>query len=59
VRGGNGTATKDAPLEVIGDPVLLRPDGRPAYNFAVVIDDDASGHRLLSFAKSTPRPEFR
>ncbi|HZB25377.1 MAG TPA: glutamate--tRNA ligase [Vicinamibacterales bacterium] len=25
--------------EVIGDPVLLRSDGRPAYNFAVVIDD--------------------
>jgi glutamyl-tRNA synthetase len=26
-------------MEVIGDPVLLRSDGRPAYNFAVVIDD--------------------
>jgi glutamyl-tRNA synthetase/nondiscriminating glutamyl-tRNA synthetase len=25
--------------EVIGDPVLLRSDGVPAYNFAVVIDD--------------------
>ena len=25
--------------EVIGDPVLVRSDGRPAYNFAVVIDD--------------------
>src|SRR5687767_8743162 len=25
--------------DVIGDPVLLRSDGRPAYNFAVVIDD--------------------
>jgi glutamyl-tRNA synthetase/nondiscriminating glutamyl-tRNA synthetase len=24
---------------VIGDPVLLRSDGHPAYNFAVVIDD--------------------
>ena len=24
---------------VIGDPVLLRSDGNPAYNFAVVIDD--------------------
>ena len=24
---------------VIGDPVILRSDGRPAYNFAVVIDD--------------------
>lgn len=26
---------------VIGDPVILRSDGRPAYNFAVVIDDAA------------------
>jgi glutamyl-tRNA synthetase/nondiscriminating glutamyl-tRNA synthetase len=25
--------------EVIGDPVLVRSDGRPQYNFAVVIDD--------------------
>jgi glutamyl-tRNA synthetase len=25
--------------EVIGDPVLLRSDGMPAYNFAVVVDD--------------------
>jgi glutamyl-tRNA synthetase/nondiscriminating glutamyl-tRNA synthetase len=25
--------------EVIGDPILLRSDGRPAYNFAVVVDD--------------------
>jgi glutamyl-tRNA synthetase/nondiscriminating glutamyl-tRNA synthetase len=25
--------------DVIGDPVLLRSDGRPAYNFAVVVDD--------------------
>lgn len=25
--------------DVIGDPVLLRSDGHPAYNFAVVIDD--------------------
>jgi nondiscriminating glutamyl-tRNA synthetase len=25
--------------EEIGDPVLLRSDGRPAYNFAVVVDD--------------------
>ena len=25
--------------DVIGDPVLLRSDGIPAYNFAVVIDD--------------------
>ena len=25
--------------EVIGDPVILRADGTPAYNFAVVVDD--------------------
>jgi nondiscriminating glutamyl-tRNA synthetase len=25
--------------DVIGDPVLLRSEGRPAYNFAVVVDD--------------------
>lgn len=25
--------------EEIGDPILLRSDGRPAYNFAVVVDD--------------------
>jgi glutamyl-tRNA synthetase/nondiscriminating glutamyl-tRNA synthetase len=25
--------------EVIGDPILVRSDGNPAYNFAVVIDD--------------------
>jgi nondiscriminating glutamyl-tRNA synthetase len=25
--------------DVIGDPVLMRSDGRPAYNFAVVVDD--------------------
>jgi len=25
--------------EVIGDPILLRSDGHPAYNYAVVIDD--------------------
>jgi nondiscriminating glutamyl-tRNA synthetase len=27
----------------IGDPVLLRPDGHPAYNFAAVIDDALMG----------------
>lgn len=26
-------------LEVIGDPIILRSDGQPAYNFAVVVDD--------------------
>jgi nondiscriminating glutamyl-tRNA synthetase len=25
--------------DVIGDPVIVRSDGRPAYNFAVVMDD--------------------
>ena len=25
--------------DVIGDPVIIRSDGRPAYNFSVVIDD--------------------
>jgi glutamyl-tRNA synthetase len=28
---------------VIGDPVIVRSDGRPAYNFAVVIDDARMG----------------
>lgn len=27
------------PASVIGDPVILRSEGRPAYNFAVVVDD--------------------
>jgi glutamyl-tRNA synthetase len=27
----------------IGDPVILRSDGRPAYNFAVVVDDALMG----------------
>jgi glutamyl-tRNA synthetase/nondiscriminating glutamyl-tRNA synthetase len=25
--------------DVIGDPIIIRSDGRPSYNFAVVIDD--------------------
>ena len=29
--------------DVIGDPVLLRSDGHPAYNFAVVVDDGLMG----------------
>jgi len=29
--------------EQLGDPVILRTDGRPAYNFAVVVDDAAMG----------------
>ncbi len=32
-----GVVTFDT--EVIGDPVIVRSDGRPAYNFAVVVDD--------------------
>jgi glutamyl-tRNA synthetase/nondiscriminating glutamyl-tRNA synthetase len=27
------------PADVIGDPVIVRADGHPAYNFAVVVDD--------------------
>lgn len=27
--------------DTIGDPVIVRPDGRPLYNFAVVVDDVA------------------
>jgi glutamyl-tRNA synthetase len=34
VRGAVNFAT-----DVIGDPVLVRSDGVPAYNFAVVVDD--------------------
>ena len=29
--------------DVVGDPVLLRSDGSPAYNFAVVVDDALMG----------------
>jgi len=29
------------PLKELGDPVILRRDGRPTYNFAVVVDDAA------------------
>ena len=25
--------------EIIGDPIIMRSDGRPAYNFAAVVDD--------------------
>ena len=32
-----GTLSFD--LELIGDPILVRSNGRPAYNYAVVIDD--------------------
>ena len=27
------------PNEVIGDPIIVRADSTPAYNFAVVVDD--------------------
>lgn len=30
-------------IDVIGDPVIMRSEGRPAYNFAVVVDDAAMG----------------
>ena len=29
--------------ETIGDPAIVRPDGSPAYNFAVVVDDALMG----------------
>ena len=32
-------ATSRSARDVIGDPVIVRSDGRPAYNFAVVVDD--------------------
>jgi glutamyl-tRNA synthetase len=34
VRGAINVST-----DVIGDPIIVRADGRPAYNFAVVVDD--------------------
>ena len=35
----SSAATSRSAREVIGDPVIVRSDGRPAYNFAVVVDD--------------------
>jgi len=35
------------PLPQIGDAVLIRGDGRPTYNFAVVVDDAAMGINLV------------
>jgi len=35
------------PLPQIGDAVLVRRDGRPTYNFAVVVDDAAMGINLV------------
>ena len=34
VRGAVAFST-----DLIGDPIIIRSDGRPAYNFAVVVDD--------------------
>ncbi len=45
--------------EVIGDPVLVRSDGVPAYNFAVVVDDALMGITLVvrgeDHISNTPR----
>jgi glutamyl-tRNA synthetase len=38
VRGGVRFHT-----DVIGDPIIMRADGTPAYNFAVVVDDALMG----------------
>ena len=43
----------------LGDPVLLRRDGRPTYNFAVVVDDEAMKISLVirgdDHLSNTPR----
>ncbi len=60
--------------DVIGDPVIVRSEGHPAYNFAVVVDDGAMGithvirgedhisntprQLLLYEALGTPAPAF-
>ena len=60
--------------DVIGDPVIVRSEGHPAYNFAVVVDDAAMGithvirgedhisntprQLLLYEALGTPAPAF-
>lgn len=45
--------------EVIGDPVIVRSDGVPAYNFAVVVDDALMGITLVvrgeDHISNTPR----
>jgi len=47
------------PLVELGDPVLLRRDGRPTYNFAVVVDDAAMDMTLVlrgdDHLSNTPR----
>ncbi|HEX6850362.1 MAG TPA: glutamate--tRNA ligase [Candidatus Polarisedimenticolaceae bacterium] len=47
------------PAVELGDPVLVRRDGRPTYNFAVVVDDLAMGITLVlrgdDHLSNTPR----
>ncbi len=47
------------PLAEMGDPVILRRDGRPTYNFGVVVDDAAMGISLVlrgdDHLSNTPR----
>ncbi len=61
-------------LKLIGDPILVRSNGRPSYNYAVVIDDalmqithiirgedhiSNTPRQLLTYeALSFPRPQF-
>ena len=62
------------PLGELADPVIVRADGRPTYNFAVVVDDAAMkidlvlrgddhlsntpGQVLIGRALGHPQPEF-
>ena len=39
VPGSGARRGRRSAPDVIGDPVIVRSDGRPAYNFAVVVDD--------------------
>jgi glutamyl/glutaminyl-tRNA synthetase len=34
-----GISSAETFVHVDGDPIILRADGTPAYNFAVVVDD--------------------
>lgn len=49
----------EVPADGIGDPVILRQDGRPTYNFAVVVDDAAMDIDLVvrgdDHLSNTPR----
>jgi glutamyl-tRNA synthetase len=53
-----GTVTRDVQAEV-GDFLILRRDGTPSYQLAVVVDDAAQGvtdvHRGADLLDSTPR----